>query len=251
MKILSTYILLLFLVLLASCSDIFESDLEEENITIVAPSNGARNDEPQQVFLWEDLREDNEIDLEFYNLQIAKPSFEFADLLLLDTNVTIPTYTFSLEPGEYEWRVRGENANTKTDYVTYKLFIDSLFNLTNAQLVLTSPQNNAEYSVDNSSSGEDVILMWDPLPGADEYTVEVIYGTLDGGDPYTLVGPKKTEAPNLTQMTVNITGRIEINGEITGNGTYEWVVRAKNLKTNTSTSASRRFKVSVDTTDTN
>lgn len=244
MKIINLFVILLSLVFIG-CVDIIESDLGEKNITIIAPYDSARNDKSSQSFFWEDLREDYEVDIEFYNLQIVQPSFDNANRFVLDTNLTTNTYSYSLEAGDYQWRVRAENANTKTPYITHTLFVDSLFDLTNVPIVILSPQNGQEFKI-TTTAGTDVILRWDPITGVDEYTVEVVYGTFDAS-PYTIYGPEPTKAPNLTQTTVNIPKRLVIDGKITGQGTYEWIVRAKNIKTNTRTSASRRFTIVTDT----
>lgn len=85
-------------------------DLSGKSIMVLAPKNGTVVDSIA-TFTWEALEE-----AENYHLQVAKPSFENASQIVIDTLMTKTNYTKPLGTGNYEWRVRGENSGYVTAY---------------------------------------------------------------------------------------------------------------------------------------
>lgn len=242
MKIKTHHLFLLIILSISACTDILESDLGDEKIVLTAPSDSARNDKSSQTFLWEDLREDKEIDLEYYNLQIAEPSFDNANRFVLDTNLTSNSYTYTLVPGQYQWRVRAENLNTKTPYTTYNLKVDSLFDLTNAELILLSPVDGNVERIPNPPS-KNIKFQWVHLSGADYYIFQLVAGSFNGEKEEIIY-----DSTNQVSVTPKITReKFDSFGKRTGGAdTYEWRVIATNIKTRTSTYSISTF--TVDTT---
>lgn len=213
---------------LFSCQDVLESDLSKENIIVIAPSDSARSeDDEAQTFKWDELRDDDEIDLTGYNLQIVTPSFDAAERLILDSTITGSNYTISLEAGTYQWRVRGENDNTETPYVTRTLFVDSNTVLTGVPIQIISPEKDASFIMKTDQLLID--YSWLSLPGADSY--ELIISRTNNDNSVTPF-PASIEGSTFRQLTIDKVP-----------GLVKWTIIAKNSKNNTSTSIQSSFTV--------
>ena len=101
-----------------SCDDFIEKDLSKKSITILSPANNYTATSYTQLFWWEEVKGAEE-----YNLQIVKPSFANTQQLIVDTMVHSNQFSFTLQPGSYQWRLRALNNSSHTDYVVYNLKI--------------------------------------------------------------------------------------------------------------------------------
>lgn len=103
----TTRIKLVFLMLLLAggCRDVFEKDISEKDVVLVAPADSVETIHKTLTFAWEEKE-----GATGYRLVVVSPSFERAELYLLDTLVDGLRYTVTLEPGEYAWGVRPENS---------------------------------------------------------------------------------------------------------------------------------------------
>ena len=200
--------LLLFLVPLAlsSCEDIGERDLTDRKVTLLAPQDNSMTSVLANTFLWEELEGALE-----YQLQIATPSFDSIEILVLDSTVASRQFTFQLSPRKYEWRVRARNGSSETAYVTRSLTVLESNDLTNQQLILISPAANL---VTNQS---DLTFNWFHIPSATQYSYLIKSPDFNG----SLVLPE-----NLSpDSSLALTGLAE--------GIYAWGVRAENTLSNT------------------
>ena len=206
------------LLLLCNCEDFFEKDLAGKEVVIVAPSDLLTTQYTTQNFWWEKL--DGALT---YNLQIATPSFDNLEKVLVDTNVSINKFTFSLYPGKFQWRIRPANGSSNGQYIVRSLEIDTTLDLRGQEVVLKSPQ--AEYASNKNS----LKFTWDKLFSAADYRFEVRYQEWSGS---------KVISPVLTQHdTITVGGLQE--------GTYYWGVQAQN---NGSATAFSTRKVIIDKT---
>ncbi|SFZ93399.1 hypothetical protein SAMN05428642_103111 [Flaviramulus basaltis] len=97
-----------------ACDDIIEVvDISNKSVSILAPTENSAIDITLVTFSWNPVE-----DAESYHLQIATPSFENAIQILEDTLITKKNFTKTLEAANYQWRIRGENSNYQTPYVT-------------------------------------------------------------------------------------------------------------------------------------
>ena len=105
-----------------SCNDIFEIDLSQSNVELLAPADSLTTRENTQRFWW------NYIDgALWYELQVVRPSFSQISILDMDTLIEINNFQLSLRPGVYHWRVRALNGSSSTDYTENMLsIIDSI-----------------------------------------------------------------------------------------------------------------------------
>ncbi|PWH83986.1 hypothetical protein DIS18_05410 [Algibacter marinivivus] len=117
MKYLKLIVLLFFVI---SCDDIIEvEDISDKTITILAPTDTSVLTLTDVTFSWNTVE-----DAEQYKLQIAVPNFESATQIVLDTIITNSNFTKTLEFGDYEWRIRAENAGFQTKYTTQSFIVE-------------------------------------------------------------------------------------------------------------------------------
>lgn len=109
-----------FLSIIYSCDDIIEVvDISNKTVTILAPTNNSIIDTTEVLFSWNTLE-----DAEHYQLQIATPNFTNASQILVDTVVTTTSYKKTLEIENYQWRVRAQNSDYKTHYITTSFTVE-------------------------------------------------------------------------------------------------------------------------------
>ncbi len=87
------------------CRDVFEKDISKKEVGLLAPADSVETVHKTLTFAWEERD-----GATGYRLVIVSPSFERAELYLLDTLVAGYNYTCTLEPGDYAWGVRPENS---------------------------------------------------------------------------------------------------------------------------------------------
>lgn len=93
------------ILLLTGCSDIFEKNISEKRVDLVAPADQAETFHPVLTFAWEEVEGATD-----YRLIVVSPSFEEAQLYVLDTLIAGHQFSRQLQPGRYEWKVRPENS---------------------------------------------------------------------------------------------------------------------------------------------
>lgn len=142
--------------------DFVVKDIADKTITINAPANNTNTSSNAITFWWEELD-----GAEKYNLQIVKPNFASIQQLIADTNITGNKISLSLNPGTYQWRIKGVNNGGSTAYQTYNLVIDSTTNLTNQFVVPISP---AQGSITRQKA---ISFSWNPLNAATSYSIEI------------------------------------------------------------------------------
>jgi len=113
-KVLITFVVLLFI----GCDDIFEADLSGEVVVIIAPKDELQTEIQSNTFWWDTVE-----GAEGYNLQIVSPSFDDILRLELDTSIAINQFLYTLEPGDYQWRVCAFNYTSETAYLMHTLTI--------------------------------------------------------------------------------------------------------------------------------
>jgi len=140
-------------VFLYACkNDLFEVDLNQEQVTLLAPANNLTATNGDITFWWEEVEGAIK-----YNLQIASPDFNNIQQLELDITTSSNKHDYSLTPGIYEWRIKAENGSSETVYSTRTLIIDS--SATGDKIPPAAPTLISPNDLDTSTSTA-VLLVW-------------------------------------------------------------------------------------------
>lgn len=221
----NTFSLSLFALLLAapilfsSCRDDSEPNLSGGLVNIIQPDNNLETTDQTHQFAWEYMQGATQ-----YRMQIASPSFDDIETFILDTALTGRSVDYVLEPGVYEWQVRGENVTSNGAYRTRSLEITGQSGLAAQTVELSVPLEDA---MTNELSHT---FRWFQLADATEYDLAVRTPDRTG----TLVEPVIT-TPYIIHGTIQLS-----------EGTYEWGVRGVNE--DGSTPYNWRM-LTIDTTD--
>ncbi|NQY30183.1 MAG: hypothetical protein HRT69_12025 [Flavobacteriaceae bacterium] len=211
----SVSIISIFLIALISCDDVLEEDISDSNITVTAPLEGDTVVSNTVIFQWNSLNDADE-----YRVQVNNAS----NVIVLDSLVPTNSFTYPLIPGNYSWRVRGENFAYQTGYTFPVNFtMEALEDMTNQIVVLNTPSDNF-YT--NTSSGHTVT--WTGITTADSYTLELdkdVLGVINTLDTFE----------NLTAVTFDID-----SSYLTDDAIYTWKIKALNVATDTETIYSTR-----------
>lgn len=183
---------------LFSCEGvILETDITDQKVVILAPFDKAQFSSTSITFSWEKVT-----DATKYHLQIAKPNFENALQIVLDTTITSNSFTQQLPVAAYEWRVEAINSVYKTPFTNRFFTVVNNDNFENNTVVLTSPDNNLVTKVVEQN------LKWSDIIGATSYQVQIV----DGTD--AVINDQTITASNLSYSFPE--------------GNYSWKVRAIN-----------------------
>ena len=212
-------VVMVFSITLSNCSEIVEPDISKETLKIVSPTNNLQTNRLSHTFLWEELE-----GAENYHLQIASPTFDQIQQLVLNESIVEFQFDYTLSPGNYQWRIRAENNNSKTDYITYNLFIDSTLELTSSTVVLDMPING--YVTNNPKP----TFSWFNIDIATNYTFYLRTPDFNG-----------TDAINPTQLISNSYQLINDLPE----GSYEWFVKAANEFSESNFSSPRSILIDI------
>lgn len=185
-----------------SCEPFLQKDISKYQITLNAPQE---NDTltGNVSFWWNEIEPGT-----VYRLQVASPNFANPSQLLIDSIVDGYSFITQLPVGEYQWRVRGENANSETPYSTRTFYIVTSQDLTTQTVILRSPSNNTAFITPT------INFSWYPLPTATSYYFQI---TDTSGNP-------------TFQQTVN---GDNISIEFPTEGYYTWKVKGTNNLTET------------------
>lgn len=194
-------LIILLLFLLSGCKEFIEPSIQDRKVTLLAPAAGTESVQYAQSFWWEPVE-----DALKYRLQVVSPNFSNTARLVLDTLIIPNRFNFTLDPGNYEWRVRAENGSSQTAYTTGNFMIYAS-SIKAQQVQLQMPANN---SMTASSSQ---IFSWLKLYGADRYHLEI-------------------DTNNFANETVlffdQTTPNLEYTVPLTKDKLYQWRVKALN-----------------------
>ena len=208
------------IIFLCSCSAVFEKPLTDKSIEIYTPADSFKTKKYTQQFYWEKV--DGATN---YRLQIAQPGFASIQGMLMDSITTSNSISFTLSPGEYEWRLRAQNGGSETAYFTRKLFIvETAFE--ERPMTVTLPASSKVTYV------SDVEFDWIAVTGAEKYMIEI--DTFNGN----FVNPKVTPIDGSLLTGV---ASLSIRGK------YKWRMYADSAGTKSSYSSIGTIDFKLDT----
>jgi hypothetical protein len=194
------YIILvtLSLFILFSCEEILlEKDISNKEVVILAPMENAQFFSTGVTFSWEKLEDATQ-----YHLQIAKPNFSSPLQIVVDTIIASNSFTYQLNVGEYEWRIKGVNSAYETPYKSRFFAIVSNEDFQSNTVILSKPDNNL---ITNAATQN---LSWNTIIGATSYQVQIY----DGSN--TIISDQTTAVTNFNYAFPE--------------GSLYWKVRASN-----------------------
>ncbi|HKC66696.1 MAG TPA: hypothetical protein VKG26_00560 [Bacteroidia bacterium] len=214
-KLLVSVLALVCFFTIYSCKEVLETNISKSTVTILAPADTASLTSSNVTFWW------NTVDGALkYNIQIVKPSFSNIQSLLIDSNVTTNKFTYTFNPGSYQWRIRAFNGSSTTAFFTRSFVIDSSLNLTTSTVQLISPANGF------TTANFTVSLQWLALPAATSYNLEV----------------QKTGANIVTTNGITTPSYSYV---FPAYGTYQWRVSGENSNSNSQYSTWNTLNVSM------
>jgi len=167
MQKLTLFFALIFIGASSSCSDIFEEDIENRRIDLLAPADDDTLTDLDVSFLW---REDDDINLFRFQLYESNDDYSQFQKLVADTLMVENQYFASLDTGNYLWRVRGENSEiNRTVYTNYnQLYVSNTsdIDISDQTVFLVSPTGQ------KGTMNTDVIsitFQWTQITGAEGY----------------------------------------------------------------------------------
>ncbi len=190
------------LIFLSSCKDFIEPNIDKRAVTLQAPSDKYQSTSYNINFWWNEVE-----DALSYRLQVVSPGFDTIGGLVADTLIKGNHFTFTLDPGEYEWRVRAENGSSQTAFSTANRLTVIPSTLAAQTVTLSSPANN---TITNQTSAN---FKWGALFNATVYHLQV--DTNNFADANNI----------LTDQT--IPGQ-QYNYKFPKDQNYQWRVRAEN-----------------------
>ncbi|WP_415061084.1 Ig-like domain-containing protein [Flavobacterium sp.] len=192
------FILFFLLVTCFSCEEILlESDISDQTVTLVAPSNEATFTSTGITFSWEAVEDADE-----YRIQIARPNFENPLEIVVDELTEETFSTQQLNIGTYQWRVKAINSAYETAFTTRTINVISNEDFQNNTVILSSPVSNL---ITNTNVQN---LSWQPVIGAVSYELQI------------------TNSSNVFILDQTLTNT---NYNYTfADGSFEWRVRASN-----------------------
>lgn len=192
----------------SSCKDFVEEDISDKSVQMIIPTANDTIESNVVHFKWEELEgADN------YRIQLVSSSFTNLNTFILDSLISGTEYYYSLNPGEYEFKIRGENSAYESNYAgPYAFVVDSVSDLGGQTVPLISPAD-AIYS-----NALDLTLNWQTIFAAETYEVQVRSGNDFDNSPTIL-----QTATGIYGSSYTTTGNTFFN-----EGQYSWGVRAIN-----------------------
>ncbi|MEO1030041.1 MAG: hypothetical protein AAFX55_01490 [Bacteroidota bacterium] len=115
------FLFILTMSMLLGCEELIEvEDISNEAVIVLAPVDNTTLTDNSVGFSWSPLDF-----AESYQLQVASPNFENAQVIVEDTIVSTTSFTKTLEAGTYQWRIKAINFAYETPFTTQSLNIEN------------------------------------------------------------------------------------------------------------------------------
>lgn len=96
-----------------SCTEILETDIRDEVVQIIAPSDSCILSDTVLWFSWEAME-----GADHYVFQVATPSFTQAERMVVDSVLSQNNLELPMTRGAFEWRIKGVNSAYESAYAT-------------------------------------------------------------------------------------------------------------------------------------
>lgn len=196
---------------LVGCDDIFETDISNERIVLVAPADEAQTVQGEVTFLWQALEGADAYQITVVSPDFSKPARVVADTTIRADSVTSASFSLgvNLLPGHYQWRVRGINSGYATaDRINRLNVITGDKDISAVIVSAIAPLNHV-----TAPAGE-VLFLWRPLDGATSYRI-------------TIVSPSFAQASRAIADRILADTVLSFSQELEP-GAYQWSLQASN-----------------------
>ncbi len=198
----SFFFLIAFGSLLSSCDDIIEPSINKSQIQLEAPADQYVSTSYAVNFWWDAVNH-----ALTYHLQVVTPSFASPGKLVLDTVISKTIFYFTLNPGQYQWRVMAENGSSQTLFTAPRSFTVAATSIKQQSVQLNVPVNN--YLTNKNIA----TFQWSNLYGATQYRFEI-------------------DTNNFVNESAVISNQVvpgqQLNFTFPKDQVYQWRVRAEN-----------------------
>ena len=199
-----------------ACDDIFEKDLTDKMVVVVAPSDGLTVEPGEVTFLWQEVEGARSYRLRIVGGEFADHSRAVVDTLMHDDTTGIKrSYTRMLDEGDYQWSITALNGAYETAEVQRTLHVAGPrpAEMSHEPVEITAPVDGTELE-----PGE-IAFLWTAIAGAEFYR-------------FTLVSPSFDNAAQvLAEVVLPVDGEEPCNivrHQIDKSGDYQWRVIAGN-----------------------
>ena len=196
---------LLVIVFAIGCAKWVSVDISYDSIVLVSPTENQVDSLQKKTFVWEELEGAKK-----YRLQIASPDFSNISYYALDSLVLGTSFSTSLIPNAYEWRVRGENDDFNSVWSKRKLTISTTSSLSNQEITGVSPLSGLNTNIMEQT------FTWNELVSAENYHISIV------DDSGKLEADVKVEKEEYTHtfskeslFTIEIQALNDVSGSIT------------------------------------
>lgn len=213
---------LALVVSISSCKDFFEEDISSESMVIITPSNNAISTNLNITFDWDDLQGAYD-----YRFLIGSPNLSSPSSFYLDSTCDVSVLELTLNPGNYEWKLKAQNSSSATPYSQMmNLTIDSSYSLTGQSILSFVPLDN--YFTNSSSFA----FNWQDLYSAEQYNLLLKKGA--------------NWNTGLIILDTTLTSTNLVNPMVLAEDNYTWGVKAlNNLPSETDFSTPKSIKIDL------
>lgn len=207
------FLSLLSLIFFISCDDILEENINSDLVTPITPTSNSTIINNVVTFSWEALDGADE-----YRLQVMDIAQN--NTIVLDSLVSGTSFQHPINPGNYQWRIRGENFAYESAYsFPINFTVQASSDLTNQLVILNTPTDNLY------SNSTNLLFTWNSLAFADSYTFELV---------------KNLNGQTTVFQQSNITGTNQGVNASVFNVDAEYIWKVKAINTSTETTYSQR-----------
>ena len=190
------------MVLLSSCGDIIEPSISNKKVQPEAPADKYESTVYTINFWWDQVS-----DALTYHLQVVTPNFLAPGSLVLDTVVKKNTFSFTLNPGNYEWRVLAQNGSSQTAYTSSRSFVVDASSIKQQTVQLSTPANNL------ITGQSKLLFQWTSLYGATKYHFQLDTNNF---------------ANESTVVSDQLIPGLQLSFTFPKDQVYQWRIRAEN-----------------------
>ena len=140
----------------------FETDISEDQVSILSPSNKAEIEGTDVSLYWEPLEGATS-----YRLEIARGDFESGNYIYSE-EVEEHSVDIELPLGDYEWRVRGLNSQYISLAQTFQFTLIDITEFSNRKVKILSPDDDVV-----SNNGKSIRLLWNSVEEANLYRIQI------------------------------------------------------------------------------